>query len=167
MASRFDTAFDFLLRWEGAAFENDPNDPGGATKFGIDQRSHPNVRIRDLTEDQAKAIYRANEWTKCRCDELPPPWDLVVFDTAVNVGSGLAVKMLQAAVGAKIDGFIGPQTIAAVKTSGATELESFLRGREHYYTTLAPRLQARYLKGWENRTAALRTEALSEAETIA
>src|SRR6478735_11274468 len=53
----FDEYFDWLVPWEGAAYENVPGDPGGPTKYGIDQRSHPDVNIRALTKEQAKAIY--------------------------------------------------------------------------------------------------------------
>ncbi|HHV62978.1 MAG TPA: hypothetical protein GXX51_10120 [Firmicutes bacterium] len=40
----------------------DPRDPGGITKFGISLRSYPSLGadgIRNLTHDQAIAIYRA------------------------------------------------------------------------------------------------------------
>jgi lysozyme family protein len=37
-----------------AIAERDPDDPGGLTKFGIDQRSHPTVDINALRLEQAK-----------------------------------------------------------------------------------------------------------------
>src|SRR6266436_4597543 len=63
----------WILDWEGRIFENDPDDPGGATKFGIDQRSHPNVDIRNLTESQALDIYWS-EWIRDGCDKLSSPY---------------------------------------------------------------------------------------------
>jgi hypothetical protein len=37
--------------------ENVPGDDGGLTKYGIDEESHPDVDIANLTRDQAIAIY--------------------------------------------------------------------------------------------------------------
>ena len=61
---RFEAMIDFVLQWEvvkdrqgNVIAEDDPDDPGGLTKYGIDQRSHPNVDIRNLTEEEAKDIY--------------------------------------------------------------------------------------------------------------
>jgi len=85
----------FLWKWEGVTYENDPDDPGGATKFGIDQRSHPSVKIKDLTEEQATEIYW-NEWLKYACDHLPQPLDWIFFDAAVNCGLSRALKFLNA-----------------------------------------------------------------------
>lgn len=45
-----------LLLVEGG-YVNDPNDPGGETKFGISKRSYPHLDIKNLTEDDAKKIF--------------------------------------------------------------------------------------------------------------
>jgi len=53
MTARFkDEIIPWLFKWEGTYYEDDKDDPGGATKFGIDQRSHPHVDIRNLTAEQ-------------------------------------------------------------------------------------------------------------------
>ena len=49
-----------------------------------------------------------------RCPDLPPPLAFFHFDAAVNQGVTGAARMLQQAVGADIDGEIGPLTLAAV-----------------------------------------------------
>lgn len=173
MTDRFDKCADFVLKHETeydrhgrVIVEHDPNDPGGTTKYGIDQRDHPKVDVASLTRDEAKAIYHALEWTKGHCDQLPKPWDLVVFDSCVNPGLGWALKALQAAVGAKADGVIGPKTIAAVKAAGVDALEAYLGAREDYYRKLPAKRRGkpfrdRFLKGWLARVTDLRTEALS------
>ena len=43
-------------------FSDDPDDPGGPTKYGICQRDHPAVDIRNLTLDGAVAIMAAEYW---------------------------------------------------------------------------------------------------------
>lgn len=91
----FDKALKFVLKWEGG-YSNDPNDPGGETKFGISKRSYPELDISKLTLEQAKEIYYQNYWLKSGCNELPFPFNIVVFDTAVNMGRRRAMEFLNA-----------------------------------------------------------------------
>ena len=89
----FEDALKFVLKWEGG-YSNDPNDPGGETKFGISKRSYPNLDIKNLTVKQAKEIYFQNYWLKAGCDKLTSPLDIIVFDTAVNMGVSRAKEFL-------------------------------------------------------------------------
>lgn len=91
----FDKALKFILKWEGG-YSNDPRDPGGETKFGISKRSYPELDISKLTLKQAKEIYYKNYWLKAGCNELPFPFNIVVFDTAVNMGMRRAIEFLNA-----------------------------------------------------------------------
>ena len=91
--NNFDEALKFVLKWEGG-YSNDPNDPGGETKYGISKRSYPELDISKLTLKQAKKIYYENYWLKTGCDELPYPFNIVVFDTAVNMGRRRALEFL-------------------------------------------------------------------------
>lgn len=158
--SRFDVCVRFVLLHEterhadgSVRVERDPADPGGTTKYGIDQRDHPRVDVANLSEAQAIEIYRAEEWTQCRCDNLKPGWDLAVFDAAVNIGSGRAIRLLQQVVGVTVDGFIGPKTIAAVNASAQDTLHQYLELRASYYRALPLPLRAKFLAGWLNRVA--------------
>ena len=83
----------FLWEHEGTNYENDKDDPGGETRWGIDKRSHPNVDIKNLTEEQAMEIYW-NEWLKYACDHLPQPIDWIFFDAVVNCGLSRALKFM-------------------------------------------------------------------------
>lgn len=111
--SAFDMAFTVIVGEEGN-FADDPRDPGGATRWGISQRAHPDVDVRNLTLAGARAIYKSQYWDELRCDELPPPLALMAFDAAVNCRPERAARWLQAAVGTAQDGVIGPKTLAAV-----------------------------------------------------
>lgn len=146
----------FLWEWEGTTYEDDPDDRGGATKFGIDQRSHPDVDIRNLTDEQAKEIYRKDYWARVKGGELPEKIAIVVMDIAVNNGSGRAIKWLQSVVGAVVDGVIGPKTIEAAQNAGIAEAKALLDRRENFYRDIAKGRQAKFLKGWLNRNNALR-----------
>lgn len=176
---RFEECVEFVLVHETeydrngkVKVERDPADPGGTTKYGIDQRSHPHIDVATLSREEARVIYRAEKWDKFHCGEMKPPWDLVVFDSAVNPGEGWMPKALQKAVGAKVDGIIGPKTIKAVNEASVNELENFLRAREAYYRARPAKLKGkpfreRYLEGWLNRTADLKATALTTPDSVA
>jgi lysozyme family protein len=145
--------WDFLMEWEGRSFENDPADPGGATKYGIDQRSHPNVVIRDLTEDKAKEIYE-KEWDEQVPSVLLYPSDIVFFNYCVNTGRGRAVKFLQKALGVDVDGDFGLKTSSAVVGKDPVSLaKSIIDAADAFYVALN---KPRFQRGWLNRDAALR-----------
>ena len=149
----FDNYFEWLVPWEGSVYENDPDDPGGATKYGIDQRSHPLVNIRTLTKQQAKEIYFSEYWLPVAADKLPPQTAWAVMDCAVNCGRTQAAKWLQRALGVRDDGIIGPVTLKAAKAFGDYRLAlSVLSKRDEFYCQLSrkPRV-AKFLKGWLNR----------------
>lgn len=110
----FDLAFDRLIGNEGG-ISNNPDDPGRLTNWGISQRSYPQLNIRALTREDAKAIYRRDYWDRARMDQYPPVIAFQVFDIAVNSGIEAAVRMLQRAVGVEDDGDIGPVTLAAIR----------------------------------------------------
>lgn len=160
---RFRRALDFVLKWEtvfdkkgNPVAENDPDDPGGLTKFGIDQRSHPGIDIRALSKESAAAIYHRDYWLPLRCHELPVPVGEVVFDIGVNNGKSRAAGWLQEAVGVEQDGFIGPDTLRAATTSDAQALtKKLLSRRNTFYRNIAKGRKAKFLKGWLNRNSAL------------
>jgi lysozyme family protein len=81
----FIKAMKFVLKWEGG-YTNDPNDPGGETKYGISKRSYPDLDIKNLTIEEATDIYYQNYWLKAGCDNVLFPFNLIFFDTAVNCG---------------------------------------------------------------------------------
>lgn len=157
MTPRLFAFIPFIFDHEGSVFENDPDDAGGATKFGIDQRSHPDVNIRGLTEDVAQAIYFHDYWAPLHCEELPKGVGEVVMDIGVNNGKDRAARWLQEAVGAKIDGKIGPLTVAAAVAHVPTIADELLARRESFYISIAKGSQAKYLKGWLNRNNDLRS----------
>lgn len=152
MTARFLNWFDWLMKWEGTTFENDPADPGGATKFGIDQRSHPDVNIQDLTRAEAARIYWKEYWSKVRAEDLPDGLGEVVADIAVNNGVSRAARWLQQCLGFSPDGVIGPITVKAAKGGNAKALtKSLLDRRESFYVSIATGAKQKFLRGWLNR----------------
>jgi len=147
----FDQAVKLVLRHEGE-LADDPHDAGGLTKYGISQRSYPDLNIRALTERDAVAIYRRDFWAPLRCAEMPPAVALVVFDGAVNQGPHAAALDLQGALGVKMDGVLGPVTMAAVEALPARDVLPRLVGRRAMRYALHRQL-TRYGLGWFTRLA--------------
>jgi lysozyme family protein len=90
---RWQRSIDFVLLWEGG-YVNDPKDPGGETNFGISKRSHPDLDIKNLTREQAIAIYKSGYWEASGSHQLAWPLCLMHFDSAVNLGVGRAKRLL-------------------------------------------------------------------------
>jgi lysozyme family protein len=149
LSPAFITAFNFVLTAEGVD-SNDPADPGGFTRFGIAQKFHPEIDVSKLTKEEAQEIYLTDYWGKIAGDSLPAPLALVVFDTAVQLNPGPAVRMLQVALGVEPDGVVGAKTLAAIRNAGTKRglLERFLGARVVYYAT---RNNPRYFAGWVRR----------------
>lgn len=152
----FDTAFDRLIGHEGG-YSNHPDDPGGETMWGVTiavaRANGYSGRMRDMPREVAKAIYRAQYWTKVQADAMPFAVAFQVFDAAVNHGTGQAAKFLQRAVGVADDGIIGPKTLAAVAARGAASiLLAFNAEREQFYTDL--KTWPSFGKGWSRRVVA-------------
>ena len=150
MVITFDTAFNRLIGHEGGLVD-DPQDPGGMTKFGISKRSYPNVDIRNLTLHEAKQIYYRDFWSVLG-DDVHSAVKFQVFDAAVNHGIGNALRMLQRAVDVADDGHFGPVSLRAVLAHGVDDvLLRFLAQRIRFMVRLEK--FTRYGRGWMERIA--------------
>lgn len=153
--SLFDKAFDFVIGNEGF-YVNNPNDSGGETKWGISKKSFPNLDIKNLTKEQAKAIYKNGYWK--REYDLLSNRDLAirVFDMGVNSGTFNAEMTLQKAInhcGGNIveDGDIGQLTLKEANLCHAGWLiERFRVERSKYYADCVQKRpkDLDFLKGW-------------------
>lgn len=156
MTPRFLAFVPFIFEWEGG-YDNDPDDPGGETNFGIDKRSHPTEDIKHMTKARASVIYFSDYWLKSRCDELPPKVGEVVMNISVNAGRGRAIKWLQEICATQVDGVIGPKTLAAAELHKSHLASALLDRTEAHYRSIAHGSLAKFLRGWLNRNDALRT----------
>jgi lysozyme family protein len=169
MKENFDRALRLVLVHEGG-FSDHPRDPGGATMKGVTLNtfrrhfgSDKTVDdLRNITQEQLGQVYRSGYWDKCKGDELASGVDYAVFDSAVNSGPGRAARWLQAAVGAKPDGAIGPNTLGQVATHEPPAIIdelcdnrlTFLRGLDTFST---------FGRGWTRRVGEVRRHALEMA----
>ncbi|WP_299359930.1 holin-associated N-acetylmuramidase [uncultured Paracoccus sp.] len=139
-------------------YVNDPDDPGGATKYGVtigtmrqlgvDLNGDGKVGVDDLkllTRAQATRIFVEHYFSKPQLDRLPECVQASVFDMYVNSGSN-AVKILQRLVArmgfaCAADGVVGPQTIAAAQAAAAAAprhlADAYGIARRNYYYAIA------------------------------
>lgn len=156
----FVNAHRIVARWEGG-YSDHPSDPGGATNYGITIGVLSEWRglrvtkqdVKNLTLQEAGAIFRDRYWDVLRCDELPEEVRLIVFDCAVNQGPGRAVEFLQKSVEVAVDGKFGPKTMAAIHSHNKLDLKAELARRrlDHYYNLAHKGGKSVFEKGWLNR----------------
>jgi lysozyme family protein len=146
----FDEAFDRLMGSEGG-YVNDPRDPGGETNWGISKRSYPNVDIKNLTREQAGAIYKRDFWDPMG-DTTDAGIKFQVFDFAVNSGIQTAIRKLQTAIDVADDGHWGPISAAKLESMDRNDvLMRFIAERLKFWTKCSG--WPTYGAGWVNRAA--------------
>lgn len=166
---KFEDALAKVLEHEGG-FVDDTRDPGGMTCLGVTRTvwqewvGHPvtEKEMKALTPEKVAPLYKRKYWDKVKADQLPDGLDYSVFDFAVNSGPGRAIKLLQSCVDVKVDGDIGPVTIAAIKAANPRKLVflyndarlAFLRSLPHWNV---------YGNGWGKRVAEVTQAAIAVA----
>ena len=165
-ASNFPAALAAVLQWEGG-WSDHPRDPGGATQKGItlaryrawkrDQSITPG-QLRQIGDDEVKAIYKAGYWDTVRGDDLPAGLDFAMFDFAVNSGPARAVKTLQRIVGVPADGVMGTMTLNAVRGRKAGELIDALSDARLSFVRSLGTFDA-FGKGWTRRIGGVQMKA--------
>lgn len=175
----FEDAIKITLKHEGG-FVNDPDDPGGATNFGISLRfvkgelegtKIGNIEfdldgdskveaddIKNMTRNMAVAVYFKAFWDK-RYEQLSAPLAEKYFDLSVNMGKRQATRLVQRAciaVGSPVDvdGGLGPQTMTALKAADQTCVLAALRSEAagFYRVLIAQKpVNKKYEKGWLKR----------------
>ena len=156
MKSVEDIAKEIVAREGG--FVNDPDDPGGATKFGVtlgtlhrlgidltqDGRSDI-ADVKALTREAAVRIFVSDYFERPRLGDLPEALQASVFDMYVNAGAN-AVKILQTLLNdmghdLQVDGTVGPQTVAAAHQAAVRDplllADAYGIARRNYYYRLA------------------------------
>jgi len=145
-----------IIAREGG-FVDDPDDPGGATKYGItlatwrrfgqDLTGDGQITRADiaaLSADAAQAVLVAQYFHAPNIGLLPPGLQPPVFDMYVNAGAN-AVRILQRLLvdmgqGLQVDGVIGPKTASAAVAMAqhcALLADAYGAARRNYYFRLA------------------------------
>ena len=144
-------------------FVDDPDDPGGATKFGVTEATLRRLGLdlnrdgrvdvadlRRLSREQAIAIFIEHYFERPRLSLLPEALQAPVFDMYVNAGAE-AVKILQRLLrqmgyDLAVDGVVGPRTAAAAADAARPDpvvlRDAYGIARRNYYFRLADRRPA-------------------------
>lgn len=146
-----------IVKREGG-YVNDPDDPGGPTKYGVTIHTLRRLRgdqitaadVRALTVQEAVDIYKVHYFEKPRIDELPGPLQATVYDMQVNAGAN-AIRILQRLLPefgetVSVDGGLGPQSIGAAQRAfakaGSFLVDAYGIARRNYYFAIADRRPA-------------------------
>lgn len=154
-------AEDIVAREGG--YVDDPDDPGGATKFGVTVHTMRALGldldgdgqvgaadVRRLSRGQAVDIFVDHYFDRPGIARLPPALQPSVFDMQVNSG-GNAIRILQRLLAEMgfdlaVDGIIGPQTArvahAALAAAPDHLVDAYGIARRNYYYALADRRPA-------------------------
>lgn len=157
----------FILKWEGG-FVNNKNDAGGATNKGVTLttfrkyygQSKSIEDLKHISDEQWNHIFKTGYWDACKADQLNcQSVANIMVDWAYMSGASTAIKAVQKILGCKVDGIIGPKTIAAINGYRVPKqlFYDIQRARvEFYYNIVAKRPANKvFLKGWMNRLNAL------------
>ncbi len=152
----FDRALSRVLVIE-KLYANDPNDTGGETVWGIARKHWPkwegwalvdawrkkpnfpeNMRSDPKLTAAMRAFYRAEFWISNRCDELPALVADKIFEIGVNTGTRPGAELLQVALTSlghpvRIDGAIGPATVAAARALEPAAVKSAIQAAQAGY----------------------------------
>lgn len=163
----------------GAVFVDDPDDPGGATRWGISLRfcreefaarrvalsfqiPLTGCDIRTLTLEQAEEIYRVCWWDLYGYGRLEDQRVAgKLFDASVNMGPMVAHQIAQLAVNScgadvVVDGHLGPISVLAINVCNPDKwlMAACARMRQHYRAIVAVNFRkAKFLNGWLARAA--------------
>ena len=174
----FGRALAHVLEMEGG-WTDDPHDPGGPTNLGITLATyarHKDVELtsgnvaelkaelRAISPETVRRIYLERYWRPASCEQMPPALAFFHFDAAVNQGVTGSARLLQEAVGAFVDGEIGPETLAkAAAGVMATTLTRYADARRRHYRSLSTFW--RFGRGWLTRVDRTLDTALEIART--
>jgi len=158
---------EHTLSFEGG-YSNHPNDPGGATNFGITQKTYNKYLkehkldikdVKEITHDEVSDIYYYDYWLRSRAHEVDSRFSALLFDSSVNCGVKNGSKFLQRTINSLsdekiiVDGRIGPNTMSTAKIVKGNIVTVFNEHRLHYYNLIAkrnPKLKV-FLNGWNKR----------------
>lgn len=167
MDYNFDKSFEWLMESEGG-YVNNPQDPGGATIWGVTKKNWEEFLCRQVSLDEFKALkpqdvkkfYLCNYWQKCGSAVFKSGLDYAVFDFAVNAGVAQARKNLQRALGCVPDGVFGTRTLTALATTPVEAvIENYTNDRIAFYESL--KTFPVFGKGWVNRANKVKENALT------
>lgn len=111
--------------------------------------------INHLNFDQISPFYEERYWKKIHGNDLWQPLDLCLLDSAIHLGVGSSIKILQKCLQHEIDGIFRPNLLNAIKNIHDHQefLQKFLIHRLEYLSTF--RQYHQFEEQWKNRLTTL------------
>jgi len=174
MKLNFERTLALTLKHEGG-WSDRMTDPGGATMKGITlktysswlERKATKEELMNIKDEEVKEIYRLWYWEPVKGNVLSPGIDMAMFDFAVHSGPARAIMHLQALVGARMDGKMGPVTLAATggfeSKWGVPEVVIRLMDSRSKFLRSSS-LWLEYGRGFSKRLDSVKKEALALAQ---
>lgn len=151
----------FIKKWEGG-YANDPDDKGGCTMMGVTIKVYQKYFGKDKTCDDLKKISE-EEWLTIFKDGYWKPWkadevkNQSIAQLCVDMGWGsgpkTAIKKVQACLGLKADGIVGPKTLAALNQYPSITVFRKLWAMRYNWLHQIAKVgnNKKFLRGWLNR----------------
>lgn len=184
--AEFKTAYKITMAHEGG-YANNPLDSGGETWKGIARKKHPdwpgwqlidkakqgdfpaNLNSVPNLQNLVEMFYKVKFWDYLKLDQVNNQKIAnELFDTAVNMGQGIAALFLQRSLNVsnrngkdypdlQIDGNVGPVTINAINNHPRQEqvlkLLNTLQGARYISICEANPTQEIFLNSWLSRVS--------------
>ncbi|MBU1101137.1 MAG: N-acetylmuramidase [Bacteroidetes bacterium] len=166
MTERFEIAFPKLMKRE-KGYVNDPDDPGGETRWGFSKRSYPDEDIKNLTIERAKELAFSDFWLPAYDQIKSERLAIKIFDIGFNTSPKgqktfkKPVKTVQKTLNRWYmenlieDGLIGGKTISAINRvryqPSLYSLFIFMSSSEYDEIIKNRPTSEKYRAGWLNR----------------
>lgn len=149
-----DIISEIEVREGGGQVTDDAKDGGGRTQYGISENANPEAwKDGKVTEEEARTIYTQKYILYPKFNLLPLNLQPLMIDWGVTSGPQLVIGELQKILGVKVDGVIGPATLAAVNAAPLTLLTAIVASRIRQVGRIVQKdpSQVKFLSGWLNR----------------
>lgn len=151
-------------------FANDPDDLGGATMIGVTIATYteycrrkgypkPTVeRLRNMTYAQWLDILKTMFWDRWQADQIVNQSIAEILVDWIWASGKYGITIPQQVLGVKVDGVVGPKTIAAVNAANPAELFGKIRAERIAFINricVSRPVNNKYKKGWLRRLNAI------------
>lgn len=151
----------FIRKWEGG-YSDHPYDKGGCTMAGITIGTYRKYYganktcndLRFITRAEWLHIFKTGYWDKFKADSIEnQSIAQLCVDMAWGSGPVTAIKKVQATLGLKADGIVGPKTLAALNAPDREKTFSTLWNmRKAWLERIARNGNNKvFLRGWLRR----------------
>lgn len=151
-------------------FANDPDDLGGATMIGVTIATYteycrrkgytkPTVeRLRNMTYAQWLDILKTMFWDRWQADQIANQSIAEILVDWIWASGKYGITIPQQVLGVKVDGVVGPKTIAAVNAANPADLFGKIRAERIAFINricVSRPVNNKYKKGWLRRLNAI------------